>query len=67
VELIQALPFQQLHHDERLITAFVQLVDRADAGMIQRGGCAGFTPETLQRRRILAGGFGQQLDGHQAA
>ena len=67
VELIQALPFQQLHHDERLVAAFVQFVNGADAGMVQGGGSACFAPETLQCRRVLAGGFGQELDGDRAA
>jgi hypothetical protein len=33
--------------------------------MVQRGGGAGFTPETFQRRRVLSRRLGQQLDGNQ--
>ena len=33
--LIEALAFQQLHDDEGLVAAFVQLVDSADAGMVE--------------------------------
>src|SRR5580658_7450708 len=33
---IKALPFEQFHHDEGVVAAFVQLVNGADAGMVQR-------------------------------
>lgn len=33
--LIEALAFQQFHDDEGPVAAFVQLVDSADAGMVQ--------------------------------
>ena len=56
---VEALPFQQLHYDEGLVAAFVQLVDGADAGMVQRRGGARFAPETLQGRWLLACRFGQ--------
>ena len=35
VELVQALTLQQLHHDEGLLAAFIELVNGADAGMVQ--------------------------------
>ena len=35
VELVQALTFQQLHHDEGLLAAFIEFVNSADAGMVQ--------------------------------
>ena len=50
-----------------LVTAFVQLVDSADAGMVQRRRGTRFAPETLQRRRVLARGLGQQFDSDGAA
>ena len=59
VELVQALAFQQLHHDEGLLAAFIELVNSADTGMVQRGGGARFPPEAFQCRRILACGLGQ--------
>jgi len=34
VELLQALPLQQFHHNQGLIAAFVQLVNSTDTGMI---------------------------------
>ena len=64
---VEALAFEQFHHDEGLVAAFVQLVDGADAGMVQRRRGTRFAPETLQRRRVLARGLGQQLDGNRAA
>jgi hypothetical protein len=36
--LIEGLPLQQLHSDEALAFMLVDLVDRADIGMIERGG-----------------------------
>ena len=65
--LIEALTFQQLHDDEGLITAFVQLVDGADAGMVERRRSACFTPETLQRCRVPACGLGEKFNGHRTA
>jgi hypothetical protein len=64
---VEALAFEQFHHDEGLVAAFVQLVDGADAGMVERRSGARLAPETLQRRRVLARGLGQQLDGDGAA
>jgi hypothetical protein len=55
---------QQFHHDEGLIAAFIQLVNRADAGMVERGGSACFAPKAFQRSRVLTRRFRQQLDGN---
>src|SRR5579859_1719741 len=63
IDLVEALPLQQLHHEEGLIAAVVQLVDGADAGMVQGGGGARFAPKTLERRRVLARRLGQKLQG----
>ena len=41
--------FHELHHDERRAVPLVDVVDGADARMIQRRGEARFAPEALQR------------------
>ena len=35
-QVAERAPIHQLHHDERLIAVILDLVDRADAGMVQR-------------------------------
>ena len=59
IDFVQALPLQQLHDDEGLIATVIELIDGADARMVQGGGGARFAPETLQRRRVLARRLGQ--------
>ena len=64
MDLVQALPLQQLHYDKGLIVTVVQLIDSADTRMVQRRGSARFSPKAFQHRRVLARGFGQQLQGN---
>jgi hypothetical protein len=60
---LQAIALEQLHYDERRLRRFVQLMDRADAGMVERRSGARLAPEPLQRGSAVAAGFGKQLDG----
>ena len=51
--LAQALALQQLHGDEPLPIAFLDGVDGADIGMVQRRRGARFLLKAFQCRRIL--------------
>ena len=50
----ERLALQQLHGDEQVAAVFADLVDLTDIGMIHTGRGAGFTPESLARRLIIA-------------
>ena len=43
----QRLPLQQLHGDEVLAVGFIDFVDRADIGMVERRGGKGLALESL--------------------
>ena len=64
---VERLAFEKLHHDEVLALVLIDLVDRADAGMIQRGGGARFTLKALEHRGVLRHLRGQEFDGDVAA
>lgn len=40
--VLERLPFQKLHYDERLALPLVNLMNRADVGVVQTRGGAGF-------------------------
>ncbi len=44
--LVEPFAFEEGHRDKRLALDLADLVDVADVGMIQRGGCFGLSPET---------------------
>ena len=46
--LLQRLAFEQFHGDERLAFVFVNVVNGADVGVIQRRGSARFALEALE-------------------
>ncbi len=48
----ERLAFQELHHEKRPALIIAQIVNRADARMIQGRGGAGFALEPLERRWI---------------
>jgi len=51
--LLEGLPFEQLHGDERLAFVFINVVDGADVGMIQRRRGARLALEALQDNGII--------------
>ena len=55
---------QVFHDDERTTLGFIDLVNRADVGMVQRRGGKRLAPEPLQRRSVLRQIVGQELQGH---
>ena len=57
----QRFPFEQLHHDERTPVVFADLVDGADARVVQRGRDAGFAPHAIDGVRMIGEVGGQQL------
>ena len=63
----QRLPLDQLHDEEGLALVLVDVVDRADVGMVQGGGGAGLAPEPLQPLGIPGILLGQELEGDAAA
>ncbi len=66
--VLQRLAFEQLHRDERngfaAVVYDIDFINRADIGMIQRGGGACFALESLERRPVLREAFGQKLQRH---
>ena len=63
----QRLALEQLHRDEVLALVLVDLVDRADAGVVERRGGARLALEALERGRVLRHLRGQELQRDVAA
>ncbi len=57
----ERLPFDELHHDEVASRVLVDVVDRADVRVLERGGGARLTAQTLQRLRVVPHVVGQEL------
>ena len=66
-EFVEGLAFEQLHSDECSAIVFFDGVNRANAGMIERGSRAGFTEETLEGLFVAMRGLRKKLQGHTAA
>ena len=65
--MLQRHAIQKLHGDERCAVLVVNFVDRADVGVIQRGGGLGFTLKTAEGLRVFGYVFGQELQSDKAA
>ena len=63
----ERLALQQLHRDEVLALVLVDLVDRADPGVVEGGGRPGLALETLERGLVLRHVRGQELERDVAA
>ena len=59
--LLERLAFQQLHRDERLPLALVNVVDRTNVRVIERGSGFSFTSETFQALVFFGKPFGKKL------
>ena len=57
--VLQRVPIEKFHGDEMLACEFIDFIDRADVGMIQRGGGARFALEALERPAV-ARHFGRE-------
>ena len=66
-QFAQRLPLNQFHRDKGAAIALVDLMDRADIRMIQRGGKARLAGQTAERLRVLDEFFGKKLQRNMAA
>ena len=64
--LFQSLSLQQLHHDERLLFAFVDVVDRADVRMIQSRDGLCLPAKPLERPHVADKVIGKELHRHES-
>jgi hypothetical protein len=62
----ERLPLQQFHCDEGSTVGLVNLVDRADVRMVQRGRSFGFSLETAEGLRVVGKIIGKKLQGNVA-
>ncbi len=63
----QGLALEQLHRDEGLALVLVDVVDRADVGVLERGGGPRLALQPLERLRVPAELLRQELQRHAAA
>src|SRR5437016_505255 len=66
-QLVEGLAFEQLHGDEGPAIVFLDGVNGAYAGMIERGGGAGLTEETFESLGVAVGVFREEFQGYPAA
>src|SRR5580698_2474070 len=64
--MLQRLPFQILHRDERVPVVFIDLVNRADVWMIQRRGGLRLSLKPAQGLRIFGYIVRKELQCHEA-
>ena len=62
--VLQRRALQQFHGDERRSAVFVDVVNRADIGMIQRRSGLRLAPEAFQRRLVLHHFARQEFQRH---
>src|SRR5271154_2455550 len=65
--MLQRRAIHEFHGDKRLAVLLANLVDRADVGMIQRGGRARLSPEAFQSLRNLCHAVREKLQRHEPA
>ena len=64
--VLEGLPLQQFHGDERPAFVLVDVVDGADVGVIEGGGGLGLALEALQGLMVLGHFFRQELERDEA-
>ncbi len=64
--MLERLTFEMLHGDEGPPPVLADLIDGANAGMVQGGGGARFAPEALESRGVVGDFGGEKLEGHEA-
>ena len=64
---LECLSLHQLHHDEGLTFVLADFVNRADVGMIERGGGAGLPVESRNPDRIVTKRVRENLNRHLAS
>src|ERR1700730_2159075 len=65
-QVLQGLPVQKFHDDERLAFLLADLVNCADVGMIKGRGCAGFPAKSFEGLWVSRYIFGQKLQSNKA-
>jgi hypothetical protein len=65
--VLQRHAIEEFHGDEGAALLFAYVIDRADIGVVERGGGPRFASEALQRLRIVGHGIGQELEGDEPA
>ena len=60
----RTLAVDVLHDDEDAAVLFADFVNRADIGMVERGGGLGLVNQPLRRLMIAVPPLGQHLDGN---
>jgi hypothetical protein len=65
--VLEGHAFEILHDDEGLAGGFVDFMDGADVGVIQRRGGAGFTLEAFERLRVGGDVRGKEFESDEAA
>src|SRR5713101_5874925 len=63
--VLQRQPIQKLHGDVGLLATLADVVNRADVGMVERGGGTSFTSETFQCLRVSGNVIRQELERHE--
>ncbi len=65
--MLQRLPLEQLHGEERPTFVFVNVVDGADVGVIERRGGAGLALEAFECGTVPSQLFGEEFERDRAA
>jgi hypothetical protein len=65
--VLERLPLQQFHSDERLTLKLVYVVNRADVGMIEGARGTGLALEAFQHMPVGNRAFGQELESQQSS
>ena len=66
-DVLERRAFHEFHDDEGAAVVFLNVVDRADVGMVQRGGGAGFALKAFECLRIVGDVIGKKFEGDEAA
>ena len=64
--MLQRHAIEKFHGNEGFAVLVVNFVDRADIGMIQRGGRLGFALKAAKGLRVFSDVIGQELEGNKA-
>ena len=64
--LTESFTVNKFHGDERMVILFANVINGADAGVIESGSGVRFTAETLQSLGILLHVIGEKFQGHEA-
>ena len=66
-DVLESGAVEKFHGDEGAAVVFADVVDRADVGMVQGGGGAGFALEAIERLWIVREIVGEKFESDEAA